>query len=620
MCGICGKLNFDHHRLVDPTLMTRMCGTIRHRGPDDEGTYIQGHVGLGMRRLSIIDLSTGHQPLSNEEGTVWIVFNGEIYNFQSLHEDLLKRGHRFTTQTDTEVIVHLYEEFGTDCLSKLRGMFAFAIWDSRTETLLLARDRLGKKPLFYYHGPHTLTFGSELKAMLPDDEVPTDINWSVLDDYLSFGYIPAPQTIYRDVHKLMPGHYLLCRNGQVMVEPYWQLRFRENERWTEAELLERLDFTLQEATRLRLISDVPLGAFLSGGLDSSAVVALMSEQMTAPVKTFAIGFEDASFSELTYARRVADHLKTDHHEFIVRPQVADLLPQIVSQFDEPFADASAIPTYYLCKLAREQVTVALSGDGGDEIFGGYLTYPALRAVQQYQRLPGLLRHGLERAVRTLVPETTSYTSLGRRLRRLAEAARHGSLLKAHASLMSLWGEDAKAALNYRYAEATNGDCLSQAFADAGEISPVNRLLYVDTVTYLPNDILVKTDRMSMMVSLELRCPLLDHEVVELMANVPYHFKVRGSQTKYLLKRLMRHRLPQEIIHRPKHGFGVPVGAWLRRELRDITHDLLLGSTARSRQLFDYGTIEKVLAEHETGRRDLTNELWALVCLELWFRR
>jgi asparagine synthase (glutamine-hydrolysing) len=618
MCGICGKLNFDHHRPADPARISGMCGTIRHRGPDDEGIYVEGPVGLGMRRLSIIDLSTGHQPIANEDGTVWIVFNGEIYNFQSLREDLLKRGHRFTTQTDTEVIVHLYEEFGVDCLPKLRGMFGFAIWDSRTRTLLIARDRLGKKPMFYYHGSHTLTFGSELKALLPDEDVPTDVNWSALDSYLSFGYVPAPETIYKDVRKLMPGHYLLCRDGEVSVQPYWQLHFREDEQWTEAELLERMDATLQEAVRLRLISDVPLGAFLSGGIDSSAVVAYMSEQMTAPVKTFAIGFEDASFSELEHARKVAEHLKTDHHEFVVRPDVADVLPDIIRHFDEPFADASAIPTYYVCKIAREHVTVALSGDAGDEVFGGYLTYPATQVLERYRRVPKLLRQGFEWAARSLVPETTRYDSLGRRLRRLSETAQK-SPEEAHASLMSLWGEELKSTLKYRHSQPTARDFFFGAFAQANGISFLNTLLYVDAVTYLPNDILVKTDRMSMKVSLELRCPLMDQEVVELMARVPAHFKVRGTQTKYLLKRLMESRLPSDIIHRPKHGFGVPVGSWLRNELRDMLRDLMLSPAAHSRQLFDGSAIERILLDHETERRDCTNELWALVCLELWLR-
>jgi asparagine synthase (glutamine-hydrolysing) len=600
-----------------------MCQTLFHRGPDDEGIHVEGPVGIGMRRLSIIDLAGGHQPISNEDGTVWVVFNGEIYNYRDLRPGLEARGHRFQTNSDTEAIVHLYEEHGVEFVHHLRGMFAIALWDQRRETLVLVRDRLGIKPLYYAALGDRLVFGSELKALLPDG-ISREIDPQALHEYLTYNYVPGPRTIFKAVKKLQPGHRLIARHGHVTTESYWRPAPRPhtaNGAEPVAYYVERLTELLKEAVRYRLIADVPLGVFLSGGLDSSSVVALMREVSADQIKTFSIGFEDASYNELPYARMIARHFDTEHHEFVVRPDAVDLVPKLVHFFDEPFADSSAIPCYYLSELARRHVTVALGGDGGDEVFAGYETYTAYKVASLYRGLPAGLT-GLIPPLVARLPVSHRKVSFDYKAKRFIRSA----LLpaeRAHYAWKEVFSDDMKRDLYPAGAGGRLEDpygVFERQFSDCRTAAMLSRLQYVDQRVYLPDDILVKVDRTSMAHSLEVRVPLLDHKLVEFAATIPADMQLRGLRKKYLLKRVMTPRLPGAILNRRKGGFNVPVPSWLRNELHDYVRDVLSEKRLREQGFFSPSYVQGLIRDHDELRADYSRNIWGLLIFALWYEQ
>jgi asparagine synthase (glutamine-hydrolysing) len=621
MCGICGALHFDGSP-VDGAGLARMVDLIHHRGPDDAGTWSDGPVGLGNTRLAVIDLSpAGHQPLSNEDNTIWIAFNGEIYNYPALKTGVEARGHAYRSRTDTETIVHLFEERGIDCLAALRGMYALALWDGRRKELWLARDRLGKKPLYYYADGRRLVFGSEIKCLLGYPGVPREFNPDVLPHYLAYGYIPAPDTIFKGIHMLGPGSWLKAAGGRCEEQAYWRAPLPgpvaapaiSEQAWVEA-LLEQL----REAVRLRLISDVPLGAFLSGGLDSSAVVALMAEATSRPVKTFAMGFAgEPSYDETAEARRVARRLGADHHEFIVEPQVVELLPKLAWHLDQPFGDSSAIPTFLVSQLARQHVTVALTGDGGDELFAGYERFQAARLASRYRALPAPLHRAVLATARRW-PQGTGYRDPGRRALRFVSRARQ-PLPEQYLGWVGVLSPDMVDELLVD-ASARPGNTVLEHFAGyfrTAGADPVPTLLDVNLRTYLPDDLLIKADRMSMAASLEARSPFLDHVLVEWAATMPVDLKLRRGVTKYILKKAFEGRLPQEIIYRQKHGFGVPIGKWFRTSLRQALTDTLSSERARQRGWLAPQAVQQLTNEHLSGARDHGQALWTLLMLEVW---
>jgi len=618
MCGICGVIHFNGSP-VEKQNLNCMVESIHHRGPDDSGVWVSGSVGLGNTRLAIIDLSAaGHQPLTNETGDVWIAFNGEIYNFQSIRDELIRRGHTFRSRTDTETIVHLFEERSIECLQSLRGMFALAIWDGRKRELWLARDRLGKKPLYYFADGQRLVFGSEIKCILAYPDASRQLDRSALPLYLTYGYIPAPQTIFKNIRALKPGCWLRVKDGQIEEQAYWTtpaLTPSGRTQMREAEWTETLLDHLREAVRLRLISDVPLGAFLSGGLDSSAVVALMAEAASGPVKTFAMGFAgEPSYDETAHARLVAQHLGTDHHEFIVEPRTVELIPKLAWHFDQPFGDSSAVPMYLVSKMAREHVTVALNGDGGDELFAGYERFYAARLAKNYQRLPGWAHRGLV-ALAERWPQSTGYRDLGRRTLRFVTAAR-APLAGQYLGWVGIMSDEM---VNGLVGQSRATGHFQSYFPPMNGGDPVPTLLDVNLRSYLPDDLLIKADRMSMAASLEARSPFLDHVLVEFAATIPADLKLRGRVSKYILKRAFAGKLPPEIINRPKHGFGVPVGKWFRTTLREYLTDTLLSAQARERGLLRPAAVEALVSEHLSGERDHGLALWALLMLEAWAR-
>ncbi len=621
MCGICGVFHFATESPVEEHLLVAMRDTLRHRGPDESGLYRNGRVGLGSRRLSIIDLSAGQQPMSNEDGTVWIVYNGELYNFRELRQELEQRGHEFRTHCDTESIIHLYEELGSRCVDRLRGMFAFAIWDARKNSVFLARDHFGIKPLYYYLDSERLVFGSELKAILRDPTIPRRLDLDALADYLTYQYIPAPRTIYQGIRKLPAAHTLLIESGRVALDCYWQLRFREEPAWSDREYVARLREMIQEAVRSHLISDVSLGVLLSGGMDSSAVVALMSQVADQPIRTFSIGFNEHGFDELHYARLVARHFKTDHHEEIVTPDAVGLLPDLVQIYDEPFADPSAIPTFYVSRLARQSVAVCLSGDGGDETFAGYDHYPmVLRQMRRYRvsdRLPVSVRQRVFSTLAQAIPEGVKGHFLARQMS-LTLPQRSGEIIGYFngPALRRLLSPDRWAALDRHeeYAHLCDSDREVQGLPE------LTRLQYVDMQNFMGQGILTKVDRASMANSLEVRVPLLDLALQEFMATVPANLKLHNGERKYILKRAMEDLLPAEILNRSKMGFGIPLDAWFRKPLYDLSHDLLLDQRARQRGLFCPAEVERLLSDHNSGRKNLGRQIWALVVFEMWCRR
>ncbi len=624
MCGIAGFVDlWDAGEVREAgeraEILDRMCRVVTHRGPDDQGTMLKEGLALGMRRLSIIDLAGGHQPISGEDGSVTIVFNGEIYNFLELKPRLQKRGHIFKTNSDTEAIVHAYEEHGTSCVDHLRGMFALAIWDDKARALFVARDRVGKKPLYYTTTPQgTFVFGSELKTLLEHPDVPRELDVEALDAYFTLGYVPDPLSIFRHIQKLPAGHYLTFAAGGVAVRQYWDFDFQAAESRREEDYLDELRSLLDESVRLRLISDVPLGAFLSGGIDSSTVVGLMARHMGQPVKTFSIGFHEDSYNELQYARLTAKKFGTDHHEFVVTPDICAVVDELAWHFDEPFADSSAIPTYMVSKLAREHVTVVLSGDGGDELFAGYTRYVVEHKRGGFAALPKSLREGLMRPLSHHLP----HVAWGRNYLHnisLDPISRYLDSVSVFTSLnrKALYTTDLQAQL-------ATGGYVEQLFhrlignVTSGE--PLDRLLYLDSKTYLPGDILTKVDRMSMAVSLEARAPLLDHKLIDFVTRIPASLKLAGLETKHLLKRAVADLVPAEILHRPKQGFGVPIQEWINQQLRERIRETLTESRSRQRGYVEQRYLDVLLDEHERGRRDHSMGLWALLMLELWQRQ
>lgn len=627
MCGICGKLDFATDGRVGEALIQAMCDTISHRGPDEHGVYVRGRVGLGHRRLSIIDLSTGQQPMSNERRDLWIVFNGEIYNFQELRQDLERRGYRFHSTSDTEVIVHLYDEYGPACVRHLRGMFAFALWDQRRQRLVLARDRLGQKPLFYALTEQALVFASEIKAILQDAVLPREMNLTAMYHFLTYQYVPPPDTMFQGISELPPAHTLICENGAVWIERYWNLSYLPKYELGEGEILERAEHLIQEAVKLRLISDVPLGAFLSGGIDSSLVVAYMAQFSDRPVKTFSIGFEEKVFNELPYARMVAERYATEHHEFIVKPNALEILPKLIWHFDQPFGDSSAIPTFYLSEMTSRHVKVALNGDGGDESFAGYWRYLGYAPVRYYRILPQPLRSAILRpAIDRLAGSPVARQWMPKTIRR----AKFLSDLSfkpqedLYARMLEIFDQEQKidllsADLRRQFADLNSLTYMFRYFHSDQVDNLIDRMLYSDVMTYLPGDLLVKVDRATMAYGLEGRSPFLDHHVMEFAARLPADNKLRGSCLKYLLKKLGGHWLPPPIIRRRKQGFGVPLGQWFQHELRAMLHDILEASRLAADGVLDGATIRRLLQEHEHGTRNHYHRIWVILNLELWYR-
>jgi asparagine synthase (glutamine-hydrolysing) len=623
MCGICGVVAFDPAARIEERLLRGMAGLLAHRGPDGEGVWAQGPVGLAHRRLAIIDLSeAAAQPMANEDETVWIVFNGEIYNFQGLRDDLMRRGHRFRSKSDTETILHLYEEEGDACLGRLRGMFAFALWDGRRRRLLLARDRVGKKPLFYWQRPgRALAFASEPKAFLADPEFRAEPDPEAIWHFLGLQYVPSPWSAFRGVRKLPPAHYLVLEGDRLEVRRYWELRYTPKRAEPAADLLAELEARLREAVRLRLISDVPLGAFLSGGVDSSGVVALMTAVGTGPVRTFSIGFPEAEYDELRYARMVAERFGTQHQELVVRPDALAVLPRLVWHYNEPFGDSSAIPSLYLAEMTRRSVTVALNGDGGDESFAGYHRYLALTLSWPFNLVPRSLGRGIQGLVGHL-PVGRAKGFLTRAARFLA--AQDPDPRRRYSRWMLHFDHGHKLGLctpDFRdqAGGADSAEWILAAYARADGANLLDRTLSVDVQTYLPDDLLVKMDIATMAHSLEARSPFLDHEVMEFAAALPPRLKLRGRTGKALLKDLLARLLPPELLHRPKMGFGVPLEHWFRGPLRDFLRDTLLSPRCLDRGYLVPAGVRTLVEEHVSGRRNWQSQLWDLLVLELWFR-
>ena len=625
MCGITGKIYLDPEKRVEDDLLIKMCRTLTHRGPDEEGYYTRNHVGLGARRLSIIDVEGGHQPICNENETVWAIQNGEIYNFQELTRELIKKGHAFATRSDTEVIVHLYEEYGTDFVKHLEGMFAIALWDEREQKLILARDRMGIKPLFYASLNDQLLFGSEMKAIRAAG-LNLTLDTDALNYYLSLLYIPAPHTIYNEIHKLKPGHILVLQNGTLETHRYWSLtQAQPFEGYSVRELHTQLRDLLLASVERQLVSDVPLGFFLSGGLDSSIVVACAREVHNSRIKTFSVGFEDPSYDESSYAQTVATHLETEHTSITLKPDFKAVIHELADHFEEPFADSSAIPTYYLAELTRKHVTVALSGDGGDELFAGYLTYQADKLARIYSRVPGLLS---KRAIPWLVhklPVSDTKINFGFRAQRFVDQA----LLEPgqrHFAWKAFFSEDLKESL----LREPLLDCLRGSldgylpykyyFDEAPHFEEITRFQYTDTMVYLIDNNLTKVDRISMAHSLEVRVPLLDTEVVEFAFRLPDRLKMPGMKLKHFLKESMKDMLPEETLNRPKKGFNVPMPRWLKEELKPVVDHYLSSRTIDKQGYFHAHTVQHLVNAHMSGKADYSRNLWALLMFNLWVEK
>ncbi len=602
-----------------------MASVINHRGPDDEGIYVKNNVGLAHKRLSILDLSpAGHQPMNNEDGSIWIVFNGEIYNFLDLREELQKKGHTFRSRTDTETIIHLYEEKGVECVHDLRGMFAFAIWDENKKRLFCARDRAGKKPFVYAHTEDGLVFASEIKSLLRDPALKRNLDYSAIHHYLTYQYVPSPLSIFKDIKKLPPAHVLIYEGGDLTIKRYWSLSYQKKLHLSSVgEYGEQFRDLFQEAVKIRLRSDVPLGAFLSGGIDSSLVVAVMSRLMNQPVKTFSIGFEEEGYDEVAFARIIAEKYETDHHEFTVKPDAVSILPQLVWHYNEPFADSSAIPTYYVSKMTRDFVTVALNGDGGDESFAGYERYVADKLADYYRRVPPFIREGIIRRVVDTLPHSTNRRNFFRRLKRFVKGISEPPE-RRYVRWICFFDNEMKGDLYTPSFKDLNRELDSVDLtvkwyerADAEQF--LDRTLFVDVMSYLPEDLLVKVDIASMAHSLEARSPFLDHKVMEFAALLPPNLKLRGMETKFLLKDTLSDIVPQEILQRKKMGFGVPLDVWFRNDLKEMAYDVLLDQKSIERGYFRKEYVLQMLDDHVSKRYDHSYRIWALLFLELWHR-
>jgi asparagine synthase (glutamine-hydrolysing) len=619
VCGIAGLIG-RAEEAIEGSQVHRMCQTIVHRGPDDEGIYTNGPVGLGMRRLSIIDLSGGHQPIHNEDKTVWLVFNGEIYNFPELRRELEARGHHFYTNTDTEMIVHLYEEMGADCVKKLRGMFAVALYDERKRSLLLARDRLGKKPLHYALHQGRLFFGSEIKTILAVAPELADVDHEGLLQYFYFGYIPDPYTAFAQIRKLPPGHVMEYANGKMEIRQYWDVpKYGTHPTMSEEECLQELERRLEEAVRIRLISDVPLGALLSGGVDSSIVVALMSRVSSSPVKTFSIGFRAEQFNEAEYARLVARHFATEHHELTLDPNLEETLLYLSGMLEEPFGDSSMLPTYYVSRMAREHVTVALSGDGGDELFAGYDRYLVAMERRKFDHVPRWLGQLYREQLHERIPAGV----YGKNLAWNASLSPRDRYIDGVSYFPALHREKSLFSREFIESAKSLPDPLKQwqeYYDEAPASDTLSRLMYLDVKTYLAGDILTKVDRMSMATSLEVRVPMLDHEFVEWVASLPVDWKFRTGTRKYILKKLAeRLGIPSQLLHRRKQGFQLPLVDWMRSEMKDQFLRVLLEPRTLQRGYFKPEAVRALVDEHARGRRNRSGMLWRMLVLELWHR-
>jgi asparagine synthase (glutamine-hydrolysing) len=623
MCGICGIYNFKSGQPVSRELVHRMTETMFHRGPDRDGSYIDGALGLGMRRLRVIDLEGGDQPIANEDETIWVIFNGEIYNHGELRLDLESRGHRFRSQSDTEVIVHSYEEYGVDCVKQFTGMFGFAVWDQLNQRLMLARDRMGIKPLYYRLDSNGIVFGSELKPILLQAGKSPDVNFQALDAYLTLEYIPAPLSIVSGVQKLPAGHVLTIQDAQSCIHRYWDIP-QETINGTEEAIADQLHWLLEKSVKRHLISDVPLGVLLSGGIDSSTVATLMHSLTRSRIKTFSIGFDDRSYNELNYARTVAQHIDSDHHELIIRPEIVTLAEKLMTFLDEPLADVSVFPTFLVSQLARRHVTVALTGDGGDELFAGYDHYVAEKVASYYGLLPGLIRRDLIERLLHHCPPSRQKKGMVNQLKRFVEGMQFPERL-GHARWMVFMNSLDKLAL-------FNGDLAAQAARyDAyshlthylrgnGRRGKLSDQLYTDLKTYLVDDILTKVDRMSMAVSLEARVPFLDHEVVEFAAAIPTFLKLRGFKRKFILRKAVGHLLPRQILTRGKEGFSIPMKSWLREELKPMMLDFLSAARLRRQGWFNPNYVQQLIKEHLQNKANHSHRLWPLIVFQMWCER
>lgn len=624
MCGICGVYFHDKQKLLDESILTGMRDSMRLRGPDSAGNYLKPGIALGHRRLSIIDLDQGHQPMTNEDASLWLTYNGEIYNFQELRKDLEAKGHPFKTQSDSEVILHAYEEYGKDCVQKFNGMFAFAIYNSKEHSLFLARDRLGIKPLYYFQGSQLFAFASSLKALLRHPEIPAEIDPHALSEYLLFEYVPAPRSMIQNILKLMPGHTALIQGERVQIEKYWDLQYHEQKEKSFLEYQEELQCLLKDSVKKRLVSDVPLGIFLSGGIDSSSILSYMSELGHRPLKTFSIGFNETSFNELQYARRVAKDFDTDHHEMMVTPQTLfELFPTVLEGIDDPLGDPSAVPTYLVSQLARKHVTVCLAGDGGDELFAGYPTYQAFKIWQVYSKIP----QGLQKLFSQLVfnmPTSFRDISMDYKLKKFIEGMPY-PIEQANILWKGAFRPDEKR-------NVVSTDMLAQMGSkkDYFSLDPylenfqgkdlLNKLLFLDTKIYMQDDILAKVDRMSMANSLEVRVPLLDHAIVEFAARLPVKFKLSGMKTKVVLKQAMKSRLPSEIIHRKKKGFGIPFALWVADELiKNFVLEYLSEASLRDQGILNPDAVQQILEDHLAQKRDNRKLIWTLLVFVAWLK-
>ena len=614
MCGIVGKLNFHPDNPVEERLIKEMCSVITHRGPDDEGLYLNNNVGLGHRRLSIIDLHVGHQPIFNEDRSIVIVFNGEIYNYRELRDELLKKSHQFSTATDTEVIVHLYEEFGVECLQKLNGMFGFALWDNNERRLFVARDRIGIKPVYYYYNSEGFVFASELKAILKDNSINLKIDFNGIDSYLSYGYIPSPATIYKDTYKLLPGHYIIVKDKNVTTKKYWDIVYNYDYTRSKEDSVLQLQELLESAVKMHLVSDVPVGAFLSGGIDSSIVVALMSKIVARPVKTFSIGFEVDEFNETKDARMVADSFHTEHTELILKPDAVDLISKLAKLYDEPFADSSAIPTYIVSKLASQNVKVVLSGDGGDELFAGYTRYLDQDRDKRFLRLPDFIRGNILGLLGDILPPSFKGKNYFQYISK--------DPIERYIRRTLIFNEERKSLL---YENDFKNEINSNSFMALNYLEkvkgcpPITQYLYLDSKMYLPEDILTKVDRASMAHSLEVRVPLLDYRLIEFAATIPPDQNINKLNQKIMLKEALSRVYPGYKFDKQKQGFGVPLERWFRHELKELCYDVLLSPSLFNRGYFKKKKLKALLDEHQTRDRDNSHLIWTLLCLELWHR-
>ncbi len=621
MCGIHGILDLTGAP-VPPEVISRMGRITRHRGPDDEGIHTDGALAIGMRRLSIIDLAGGHQPLSNEDGSLWLVANGEIYNYRELARELTAQGHHLRTGSDCETLLHLYEQHGDDFLAQVNGMFAFALWDARRKRLLLGRDRLGIKPLYVWNDGKRIVFGSEAKAILAVPGIPTELDRHALASYLELGYVAAPQSMFKGIRKLPPATILIAENGGVTERRYWRVPDRVDRSVDEAAWIAQVREGIERAVQLQMVSDVPIGAFLSGGVDSSAVVAFMAAHSDRPVKTYAIGFDggdaEAYYNELPWARRVATLFGTDHHEILVRPDVVSLLPRLLWHMDEPIADSAFVTTYLVSEFAKRDVTVILSGVGGDELFGGYRRYLGNHYQQRFERLPSGLRRAMAVLGAKLPSDRHSPLLNTLRLAKGFLASAGLPLDERYRSYVEVFDEAAAAEM-LRAPMTGNGDPLAAAFADAKSDDDLNRMLVVDAATQLPDDLLLLTDKMSMAVSLECRVPLLDHTLFELAASMPQEIKLRGGRLKHVMKAALADVLPRDILERKKRGFGTPMGAWFKGALAPLLRQLLSRESIDRRGLFHYPAVSALIDAHEANRIDGTDRLLALLNFEIWAR-